>query len=129
MTDLDWTGYINFRRSEFECRCGCGRALMNAEFMTALQALRTASGVPMVVSSGYRCPAHNMAIASSGPNGPHTTGKAADILVQRADAHKILMALTPVFTGIGLKQKGTSRFIHLDSCSPAEAPRPTVWTY
>ena len=34
------------------------------------------------------------------------------------------------FTGIGVNQKGNSRFIHLDIADHSEErPRPTVWSY
>lgn len=34
------------------------------------------------------------------------------------------------FTGIGIKQHGDNRFIHLDDLrEPDHAPRPTIWTY
>jgi hypothetical protein len=32
------------------------------------------------------------------------------------------------FSGIGVQQKGTGRFIHVDVCS-TELPRPSVWSY
>jgi zinc D-Ala-D-Ala carboxypeptidase len=36
------------------------------------------------------------------------------------------MALEAGFTGIGVQQKGTGRFLHLDTL---ENLRPTVWSY
>ena len=61
----------------------------------------------------------------------HTTGKAADIAVSREDAfHLLSLALSKGFTGIGVQQKGSGRFIHLDTIENSEGrPRPTVWSY
>ena len=82
---LDWSLYEDFSQAEFACHC-CGACEMQPEFMGALQALRDALGFAMPVSSGYRCPAHNCAVSSTGEDGPHTTGLAADIAIAGADA-------------------------------------------
>jgi hypothetical protein len=63
--------------------------------------------------------------------GAHTTGKAADIGVERGEAYEVLkLALEIGFTGIGVAQKGSGRFLHLDICEPEDGMiRPTVWSY
>ena len=34
------------------------------------------------------------------------------------------------FTGVGINQKGSSRFIHLDQLHEKDGyPRPTIWSY
>jgi hypothetical protein len=39
-------------------------------------------------------------------------------------------ALNAGFTGIGVKQKGKGRFIHLDDIEDSgDRPRPWVWSY
>jgi len=121
----------HFRITEFECRCGCGRVEMNLMFLNALDQLREKYGKPLVVTSGYRCPSYNSKVSSTGPTGPHTTGKAADLRVDRGDAYRLLkLALDAGFTGIGVQQKGGGRFIHLDLLNDAPGqPRPTVWSY
>lgn len=120
-----------FHLNEFECRCGCGRAEMNPTFLVALDQLRERYGKPLVVTSGYRCPSYNSKVSSTGPTGPHTTGKAADLRVDRGDAYRLLkLALDAGFTGIGVQQKGAGRFLHLDMLpSGPGQPRPTVWSY
>ena len=128
MTDWRWH---NFTADEMRCRCGCGRADMSPLFMDVLQTIRMQYGKPMRVSSGYRCPSHNAKVSSTGPGGPHTTGKAVDILVSGKDAHTLLqlcMAHMDV-TGIGVSQKGAhdSRFIHIDTIE--EGLRPWLWSY
>lgn len=44
-----------------------------------LEAVRTRLGVPVIVSSGYRCPALNAAVGGQ-PNSQHLTGQAADFI-------------------------------------------------
>lgn len=101
--------------------------------MDRLEQLRMEYGRPMRLTSAYRCPEHNMQCSSTGPVGPHTTGKAVDVAVSGADAHELLaLALHFGFAGVGVKQRGShkSRFLHLDTLDQGPGrPRPTVWGY
>lgn len=119
-----------FTLSEFACKC-CAQAPMDPSFLEEIDELRQRFGKPMVVTSGYRCPKHNAVVSSTGANGPHTTGRAADFRVTHADAHRLLrISLEMGFTGIGVQQKGAARFIHIDNLPNAPSqPRPTVWSY
>ena len=119
-----------FKADEFACRC-CGLNLIDHQFVTELDDLRHALGFALPISSGYRCPKHNAKVSSTGANGPHTTGRAADIAVDRTRAYELLrVAMRMNFTGIGVQQKGAYRFIHLDNLpDTALHPRPTVWSY
>lgn len=119
-----------FTQDELRCQCGCGADGMNAEFMEKLTSLRADWGQPMVVTSGYRCPEHPIEAKKTKP-GAHASGRAVDIAIQGEDAYKLLcVALGHGFSGIGVNQKGSSRFIHLDDLTRDEGwPRPTVWSY
>ena len=124
MTEVDWGKYPNFRKEEFNCRCGCGENRMRPEFMERLQALRTAYGKPMLVTSGYRCPKHPVEASKVMP-GMHATGLAADIGVSGSEAIQVLrLAFDAGFRGVGVQQKGSGRFIHVDL-----RETPTVWSY
>lgn len=119
-----------FALTEFDCSC-CRRNEMDAVFLQELDDLRARYGKPLIVSSGYRCPTHNQRVSSTGATGPHTTGRAADLRVSRADARRLVgIAIDMGFTGIGVQQKGGVRFVHVDNLPNAEGqPRPTIWTY
>jgi zinc D-Ala-D-Ala carboxypeptidase len=119
-----------FTRAEFRCK-HCAIERMDDEFLRLLDELRHRCGFPLPVTSGYRCPVHNQRVSSTGPDGPHTWGRAADLGVSRHRAYDVLRhALALGFTGIGVQQKGPTRFIHLDTLTEQEAaPRPTVWSY
>lgn len=120
----------NFRPDELACK-GSGTILVVPDFLDRLQRLRAAYGKPMVISSGYRSPAYNAKVSHTGEHGPHTTGRAVDVLVSGADAFKLLRyALGYGFTGIGFQQKGdhATRFIHLDDIEDWNI-RPAVWSY
>jgi zinc D-Ala-D-Ala carboxypeptidase len=118
-----------FTSEEMKCS-HTGLELMNAEFMEMLTELRVRYAKPLVVTSAYRHPSHPIEARKSKP-GAHTTGKAVDLGVQYGDAYTILgLALMMGFTGIGVQQKGSGRFIHLDTCTEQNGfPRPTIWSY
>lgn len=121
----------NFTRAEMQCKCGCGRSDMDHAFMLKLQGVRDTVG-PLTISSGYRCPEYNRRVSSTGENGPHTLGKAADIACSGPQAHALLYEIAfRGFTGVGFQQKGGGRFIHVDTLTPAEANgrRPWIWSY
>lgn len=120
----DWSVYKHFSRGEFACKCGCGRADMQPLFLGRLQALRMIWGKPMIITSGYRCPDHPVEKAKASP-GTHAQGIAADIGISGADAVTLLrLALDANFTGIGVQQKGSGRFLHLDI-----REHPAIWSY
>lgn len=130
---MNWDRWPNFREDEFRCK-HCGMVHMAPEFLDTLQALRSHCGFPFVVSSGYRCPVHNKAVSSTGPRGPHTTGRAVDVAAAGAQAlYLVRSAVAFGFTGVGVKQKGphAGRFIHLDDLGDHETsgPRPWLWSY
>jgi uncharacterized protein YcbK (DUF882 family) len=123
---IDWKLYSNFKAEEFNCT-HCGKNEMKPEFMSKLQALRMRYGKPMRVTSGYRCAQHPIEAKKPAP-GAHASGCACDIGVEGAEAHALLkLALELGFTGIGVQQKGSGRFLHLDAMTTG--PRPTVWSY
>jgi len=123
---VNWSDYPNFSAKEFNCS-HCGKNEMKPEFMQKLQQLRTTYGKPMRITSGYRCPQHPIEAAKSAP-GAHSSGCAADVGVQGSEAHQVLsLAMQIGFTGIGVQQKGTGRFLHLDTLQGST--RPTVWSY
>lgn len=127
-----WQQIIHFRESEFRCQC-CGEAKMNMEFILLLDDLRHRVGMPLRVSSGYRCPWHNDKVSTTGFNGPHTTGRAVDLAIYGPDAFRVLTqaSLGGWMRGIGVNQKGplNKRFLHLDNLEEPDHPRPRIWSY
>jgi zinc D-Ala-D-Ala carboxypeptidase len=118
--------------SDEELRCKhCKQQKMDPAFMDRLDSLRRKWDKPMVLTSAYRCPVYNTKVSSTGPKGPHTTGRAIDVVVRGADALWLLvLALECGFTGFGVQQKGDVRFLHLDDLPPGPSrPRPFLWSY
>lgn len=125
---LDWSLYPNFSEAELRCKHS-GLCEMHPDFMKRLQSLRGAFNRPMVITSGYRHPTHPVEAAKKGMVGAHTFGRAVDVAIQGPDALRLVqLALAYGFTGIGVAQKGPSRFIHLDDVTTG-LPRPNIWSY
>ena len=117
--------------SSEEMKCShTGLEKMDARFMEMLTELRVAYAKPLVVTSAYR-DITNPIEARKSKGGAHTTGKAVDLAVDRNEAYEVLkLALDIGFTGIGVAQKGSGRFLHLDICEPEDGMiRPTIWSY
>ena len=132
---MTWAGVTHFTPAEMACKCGeceSDGMEMDLDFMLRLETLRRICAFPFIVTSGYRCPKHNLAVSNTGLNGPHTTGRAVDIHVYGERAFRVLNeANFAGMTGLGINQKGPyeSRFIHLDNLRGPEHKRSWVWTY
>jgi len=117
----------HFSHYELECHCGCKRIDMDPDFLERLEALRVLYGFAMVPSSGFRCPEHNAMVSKTGLGGPHTTGKAVDILCSGSNFRRLLELVVYFdFPGLGFHQRGehSKRFIHLDDLEEGRG-----WTY
>lgn len=126
----DWTPYApEFTREEFECK-HTGECEMRVDFMDALHRLRIHYGKPMRITSGYRSPEHPIEARKPKP-GAHAMGICCDVGVSGENALNLIeLALAHGFTGLGVNQKGSARFIHLDMGTVADGlPRPIVWSY
>lgn len=102
------------------------------EAQDKLEELRIALNRPMIISSGYRCPAYNKKVSHTGLDGPHTTGKAFDVKISGESAFLLVkLALEFGWTGVGVSQKDSmsSRFVHLDLLHYPAYPRPRIWSY
>lgn len=127
----EWSDrWPNFSQAEMTCK-STGECKMDPAFMDRLQALRKRFGGPLKITSGYRSPAYNRMISDTGEDGPHTTGRAVDIAIMGGEALELIgLAVEMGFTGIGVKQKGEGRFLHLDDLPVApNRPRPWIWSY
>lgn len=104
---------LHFKRSEFECKCGCGYDTIDAELIAILEALRTHFGKPVTISSGCRCPEYNERIGGA-KSSQHMRGRAADIRVYDTNPEAVAAYLKeayPARYGIG----EYSTFTHIDT--------------
>lgn len=101
----------HFSETEFACRC-CNMLLVQPELINKLEALRSPAGRPVLVNSGYRCPAHNRAVGGTA-NSYHLQGMAADIVVPGLPVAQLAKLTEQVcFDGIGIYQE--QGFVHVD---------------
>lgn len=112
-----------FTHKEFACKC-CGAYDMKQLVILRLDAARQIAGIPFVVTSGYRCPAHNKDAGGSNTSS-HLRGWAVDLHVTNSiDRWKIITALMTVgFTRFGIGKD----FIHVD-VDPGK-PARMIWLY
>jgi hypothetical protein len=70
----------HFKAKEFACKC-CGKVVIDNTLISRLEKLRHELGdMPIVITSGYRCPFHNKATGGA-KRSQHCQGKAVDIKV------------------------------------------------
>jgi uncharacterized protein YcbK (DUF882 family) len=112
----------NFNEDEFRCKgkdCCGGVCLIDYQLVFDLQKLRdfikekTGKEHPFVITSGYRCPKHNISKEVGGvPNSAHPTGHAIDFYVE---------GLTIAQTWLFIEKMGINNFIQMGSY-PEERP-------
>ncbi len=110
----------HFTEDEFKCP-DCGQNYMNESFLENLDDAREYAGIPFVVTSGYRCVAHNIAVGG-GMNSAHMKGLAADIACANEEERwQIIMGATDA--GIDIIWIGKDH-VHLDG--DASKPHPCL---
>lgn len=108
----------HFSRSEFRCR-HCGKApIVDPQLVVVLERIRSISGAPLRILSGYRCPEHNAAVRGA-PRSQHLLGRAADIPAGRATLGQARAAGA---TGVGIRDGWA---VHVDTRPGA----PATWHY
>lgn len=65
MTDSQWAQIKHFQASEFHSGGQSVASLMDFQFMLKLDRIRERAGVPMVITSSHRSPAHNKAVGGA----------------------------------------------------------------
>ena len=101
----------NFHLGELECKClNCKETLVDLEHIRKVQALRYLIGVPVVITSAYRCQVHNSNVGGA-HNSQHTKGTATDIIIPGMDINELQSIVVHFFDGVGLYD----HFTHVDS--------------
>lgn len=106
----------HFNRSEFDCKCNkCTPIAVDYELVNILEDIREHFGVPVKVTSSYRCESHNKAVGGA-KNSKHKLGIAADIQLKGIDPMDVYSYLNSVYPnsyGFGLY----NTFVHVDARS------------
>jgi len=92
----------NFTSEEMDCHCAyadCLITYIDLELIDKLQQKREEWGVPIFITSGFRCTRHNSEVG--GKKGSlHLVGKAADIKAEGLEPWKVA-SLCEDFDGLG----------------------------
>ena len=70
----------NFTVSEFACKDGSDKIIIDTELVVLLQKIREHFKKPVTITSGYRNAAYNKKVGGA-PNSQHCLGTAADIVI------------------------------------------------
>lgn len=107
----------NFSPQEIACK-GTGSVLVDPDALDRLQALRTALGRPLIITSAYRSPSHNRNVGGA-TNSMHLQGRAFDVVMSNQNPSQFEAAAQALgFLGIG--HYPASNFMHIDTRSEPE---------
>lgn len=103
----------NFTVAEFTCKgkgC-CSVVKIDTALIEYLQKIRYHFGVPITITSGYRCPIHNKNVDGA-VNSYHVKGQATDIVVKGVKPSEVAKYCESIgIKGIGLYDS----FVHIDT--------------
>lgn len=106
----DWR-WENFSPRELACK-GTGQLMVDETALDKLQALRTALGVPLLITSAYRSPEHNRRVGGA-KDSYHMKGVAFDVRMDNLDPDVFEIAAREIgFRGFGYYPK--QGFMHID---------------
>ena len=113
-----------FTEKELSCRCGCSKPMTSEWFISELDRLREAMGVPLIVKSGMRCESHNK-VEGGTPISAHLKGLAIDI---KCEASLLRFQLIKTALSMGWQRVGIGwNFVHLDRDD--SLPQKVLWLY
>jgi zinc D-Ala-D-Ala carboxypeptidase len=115
----------HFNTEEFACNCGCGKLIVDEDFVWRLEKARQTANIPFRITSGYRCTQHNEVVGGV-DSSAHVKGKAVDLAVEGShERYQILSALIYAgqFHRIGIGES----FIHVDV--DETKPPAVIWLY
>ncbi len=119
----------HFTSNEFQCKCGiCEIQYLEDSLLDKIELVREKYGKPIIITSGYRCLAHNKAIGGA-INSSHVSALALDIqpeLLILDELDDLYDVCYTIFDNIG---DGRNRgFIHVDD-RPAKTTGKRTWLY
>ena len=111
----------HFQLAEFKCKCGCGKVYIVPQLVELVEYIRRKVNLPIVINSGYRCPAHNEELSGTADQSKHCLGCAADLGVppNLLNASAMLEAAQDAVASLhgGYHFYPSARFVHVD-CWP-----------
>lgn len=107
----------NFTRDEFQCQCKkCEAQMIDTELVEKLQRIRDVLGVPLKITSGYRCIVHNASKAVGGSRtSKHLYGFAADWRTMNRTVTPVALGIIAQAVGIGIYWHHKAAMCHADT--------------
>ena len=85
----EWN-FAHFKKSEFNCKCGCGFNNINYNLVKILEDIRYHfGGNPLIITSGSRCEKYNAAVGGI-KGSEHLKGNAADFYIKNVTTRTLL---------------------------------------
>jgi len=114
-----------FKEAEFQkCTPSCSMQDMDQSFLTILDAIRSLSGVPLLLNSCYRSPAYERTKGRAGTSS-HCKGIAADI---RCSASGTRYKIVAAAMKLGITRIGIAKtYIHIDT--DKTKAQNVIWDY
>jgi len=109
----------HFKLNEFSCQCDeCNETLVAPILVHCCEVLRVAMNEPLKITSGYRCPPHNLAVGGE-PNSFHMQGMAVDIRTLSKKNMDLMYIYASKIADIGaigryIDQNGNLSRLHID---------------
>lgn len=100
----------NFRVQEFDPGRRYDRVPIHPDLVRGLQLLRDKFGLPLIITSGYRAPAHNAGVESAALGSLHQYGLAVDFGISGVSHELVARTALEIFGGVGLY----SSHVHVD---------------
>ena len=111
MNKIFWNSIQNFKKDEFDCKCGCGLNNIDKDLVLLLDMARDESDTPFIINSATRCLKHNEDEKGSS-NSSHLYGLAVDIRVSSSTQRYLILT---TLVKLGFKRIGVYKnFIHCD---------------
>jgi uncharacterized protein YcbK (DUF882 family) len=107
---------VHFSTKEFECHCrrpACGQQRIAVDMVERLEDVRSSIKIPLTVTSGFRCTAHQLELTQWGfetakGKSQHELGRAVDLTCRNMSG--LAAVAGTVFKAVGVARS----FVHVD---------------
>lgn len=132
MKDSDWANFKNFKKTEFQCKCGkkyCNGYPHEIAYslVEVMQRLRDRYGKSVKITSGLRCKTHNKNVGGTA-NSKHPLGQAADFSFSGMNKNEVIAWLKkqPEYSYAYTNESNMKYAVHITTKLTSEEIAKTV---